>query len=311
LGRLATLSCFRVLVVACATGSVASVHAAEPPSNGAREEARALADQGADAYARGSFERAHELFVRAYALVPAPTIALFEARTLVRLGRFVEARAAYVRSSSSKLSGDAPESHREAVADASSELTALARRIPRYRIVVEHGAADAPSPSVDGRSLAKGSLGSWHHADPGAHELRFYDDDGELSSVRFALREGETRTLRIDAGSSPNPARTVGFVSLGVGAAGLALGVTAGLIAVDAHGDAEKRCDGGTCAPGSPGADALERFEDYRTLSTVGYAVGAAGAVGGAVLLLGSGGDSKPTVAIGVGPRAVRLETTF
>jgi hypothetical protein len=96
-----------------------------------------------------------------------------------------------------------------------------------------------------------------------------------------------------------------------VGAAGLAVGVSAGLVAIDAHRDAERLCPNETCVPGSRGADALERFQDYRTVSTVGYAVGAIGVGTGLVLMFAASGDSKPRVALSSTLRHVKLEATF
>lgn len=252
--------------------------------------------------------------MQAYALVPAPTIALFEARALVQLKRLVEARGAYVRASSATLSNEAPAAHRDAVRDAEAELAEVERRIPRFR-VIESGLgreSAAGVVSIDGRSLSRSAFGSWLRTDPGSHELRFTDESGASSIRLFELREGDAKTLRIDAGSRSTGARRVlGIVSLGVGAAGLGLGVSAGLVAVDAHRDARRRCPAGTCVPGSTGAAALERFERYRTASTIGYAVGAAGGVAGAVLLLSSSSPSRPRLAVAAGFHDVRLEGTF
>jgi hypothetical protein len=298
--------------LACALGGAAPVHAAEAATEAARDDAKTTADAGADAYARGSFAQAHELFVKAYALVPAPTIALFEARAVVRLKRLVEARAAYERASATVLAADAPDAFRHAVSDARAELVALDRRIPRYRVIVDERSPSAIHQRVfvDGQLLPQSSVGAWIQADPGVHELRL-GEARDASSERFELREGETKSVRIDASSSTDPMRTWGFVSLGVGAAGLAVGVSAGLVALDAHRDAERRCPNETCVRGSSGAAALERFEDYRTVSTVGYALGAVGLATGAVLVLGSSNESKPRVAVTSSFRHVSVEANF
>jgi hypothetical protein len=99
------------------------------PSTEARELARGLADEGANAYAAGDYERALTLFQEAYRLVPAPTVALFEARTLVKLGRLREARVAYSRLVETELGDDAPQAFRDAVQTGRSELDALDQRL--------------------------------------------------------------------------------------------------------------------------------------------------------------------------------------
>jgi hypothetical protein len=309
--RIAAFCAAHAVALACAAGSAPWVQAAEAPTDPTRQQAKVLADAGADAYARGNFAQAHELFVKAYALVPAPTIALFEARSLVRMDRWVEARAAYERASSAAVGSDAPEAFRHAVSDARTELVALDRRIPRYQ-VVDDGSASAAHGRVfvDGQLLPRSSIGASVLADPGVHELRLGDAQDASRRVRFELREGETKIVRIDASSSPDPMRTWGFVSLGVGAAGLVVGVSAGLVALDAHRDAERSCPNEACLHGSSGAAALERFEDYRTVSTVGYALGAVGVATGTALVLGSDA-SKPRVAVTSSFRHVSVETSF
>jgi hypothetical protein len=310
--RIAAFCIAHAVALTCAFGSTAKAHGAEAATETTRREAKATADAGADAYARGSFAQAHELFVKAYGLVPAPTIALFEARALMQMKRLVEARAAYERASSTALAVGAPDAFRQAVSDARAELVALDRRIPRYRVVVDERSLHAVRHRVfvDGQLLPQSSVGAWILADPGVHELRL-GEARDASRERFELREGETKSVRIDASSTTDPLRTWGFVSLGVGAAGLAVGVSAGLVALDAHRDAERRCPNETCLRGSPGAAALERFEDYRTISTVGYALGAVGVATGTLLVLGSSDESKPRVAVTSSLRHVSLETSF
>jgi hypothetical protein len=307
--RIAAFCVAHAVALACALGAV-RVQAAEAVTDATRLDAKTMADAGADAYARGSFAQAHGFFVKAYALVPAPTIALFEARSLVQMKRLMEARAAYERASSTALAADAPDAFRHAVGDARAELVALDRRIPRYRVLVEEKSRVHHRVFVDGRLLPQSSIGTWIRADPGVHELRL-GEVRDASSERFELREGETKSVRIDASSSTDPMRTWGFVSLGVGAAGLAVGVTTGLVALDAHRDAERRCPNETCVRGSSGARALERFGDYRTVSTVGYALGAVGVATGTVLVLGSSDETKPRVAVTSSFRRVSVETSF
>ena len=81
---------------------------ASPESDAtARDLARSLADQGANAYAQEDYAHAQVLFARAYGLVPAPTIALLEARALVKLGRWIEATRTYRRASEAQLPAEA------------------------------------------------------------------------------------------------------------------------------------------------------------------------------------------------------------
>jgi tetratricopeptide (TPR) repeat protein len=231
-----------MLALACVTGASHAVNA--EPATEARELARGLADEGANAYAAGDYERALTLFEEAYRLVPAPTVALFEARTLAKLGRSRDARAAYSRLIQTELGDDAPKAFRDAVQTGRSELDAL--------------------------------------------EQRLRAEERATQPVRLA----PPPPTKQDAG------RTWSFIALGVGGTGLALGVAGGLVALDAHRDAERGCPEQRCVAGSPGARDVERFRGWRTASTVGYVVAGVGLGTGAALLLTTGGDSPTQVAI-------------
>src|SRR5690606_7682221 len=67
--------------------------AADAPSRDAAT--RALIHRARAAFDAGDYERALERATVAYGLVPAPTLALLEARALLRLGRWLEARNRY------------------------------------------------------------------------------------------------------------------------------------------------------------------------------------------------------------------------
>jgi hypothetical protein len=223
-------------------------------------------------------------------LVPAPTIALFEARTLARLGRLLEARAAYLRLVRAEQSADAPAPFREAVETGRAELAALSERIPRLHIAV---AGDLPAGAVvllDERPLPAHLFREPLLIDPGAHSLQLRTARDTGAPVRFVVAEGQSEQVRLalPGRAAPDPRRTWSFVLLGAGGAGLTLGLAAGAVALGAHEDAENGCPNQRCAPGSDGAAAAERFRDWRTVSTIGYVVGAVGAGAGLTLLLTS-----------------------
>jgi hypothetical protein len=291
---------------------VEPVSATQAATTDARELARALADQGADAYAERDYQRAQVLFARAYDLVRAPTIALFEARTLMQLGRWLEARSAYRRAAEAKLAADAPEPFRDAASTARTELATLTPRLPLVRVRVDPDAASEPGFEVwlDGRRLEKHELGSNIAVDPGVHRVEVRGDEVARPPVEFRLAAGETRVVAL-AGllrAERDPRRTWAFVGLGAGAAGLLTGVTAGVISLNARDDAKRLCDGNTCPPSGPGRDALDRFRTYRTISTVGYVLGAIGGGAGITLLVLSDDEAKREVELSAGLDRILLE---
>jgi len=74
-----------------------------------RTAARDLATQGAQAFEAGEYAQASDFFRRAHELVPAPSIALLQARSLAKLGQLLEAVDIYEQTARFKLLGDAPE----------------------------------------------------------------------------------------------------------------------------------------------------------------------------------------------------------
>src|SRR5687768_16557217 len=89
-----------------------------------RTAARTLAAEGTEAFMRKDYPQALDLFRRAGSLVPAPTIALMEARTLVELGRWVEAIDAYAAVQKAREDPENP-AFRQAADDAAREAEAL------------------------------------------------------------------------------------------------------------------------------------------------------------------------------------------
>jgi hypothetical protein len=283
------------------------------PSPEARSTARDLANEGANAYAEHDYALALTLFARAHRLVPAPTIALFEARTLAQLGRLRDARAAYLRLIDAAQPADAPAPFRAAVDTARAELALLEPRIPRLFVVVGGDLSHDAVVLLDELPLAEPLRRGWLLVDPGTHSLRVRTAHGLGGAVALTLAEGETKQVRLEVPppARRDPQRTWGAVAVGAGGAGLGLGLAAGLVAVDAHREAERACPGSRCVEGTPGANAVERFRDWRTVSTIGYAIGGVGLTAGLALILTSGSDRSTEVALVPMLGGGRLETTW
>lgn len=302
-----------------------------------RSTARDLAGQAKAAYASGDYDRARDLFHRAYTLIPAPTISLNEARALVKLHRLVEASEAYMRGVRTSLEPGSPEQFRKAARDSEVELVQLRPKIPKLTVVPSGPGAADPDLVVmlDGTAMNRVVIGVETPVDPGKHRVTARAPGGDEASEEFTLDEKQKRRLELvvpagrglppDDGapavmsapappaSPPPPAssgasvsstqRILGFTALGVGAAGVVTGLITGLMAASKYSQAESGCPGRACVEGSPGDDALKSFRSLRTVSTVGYVVGGVGLAGGITLLLTL--PAKPAVrASGVHPWA-------
>jgi hypothetical protein len=285
---------------------------AREPSPGERESARALADEGADAFARAEYERAHDRLRRAYSLVPAPTIALLDARALAKLGRLLDARAAYERAASTPVDATSPPPFREAVAEARSELPLLDQRLPRLTIRLRNTAPDARvQVFLDDAEVAKRALGAPINVDPKVHSIRL-DIDGRQTAVRrVALREGESRIVDLELPSGGGLSRTLTIAGWSLGGAGIITGIVAGVLALDARKKAEAACPNHRCPVGSRGAAAVDDFRTYRTVSTIGYGVGVAGSAVGAILLLAPSKSSRAELGVAPSFQGVDVRGSF
>lgn len=295
------------------TLGAARASAADPVDDNTRNAARNLAEQGRDAFDKSDFERARDLFHRAYELVQAPTLALFEARSLAKLGRLVEAEEAYLRAIRTPLRADSPEAFRKAVRDAEAEEVQLEPRVPKLVVILTGPGAKAPELSVtlDRERVKSALLGVEMPVDPGNHQLEAQLPGVEPTRVPFTIVERERKTLELRvaapssapvATASPTPGptelrsppeaprsswqRPTAFAAGGLGVAGLGVGVITGLMATSHHGKAEEQCPNNVCVAGSSGEDEVNSFRTLRTVSTVGYVVGAVGLVAGVTLLL-------------------------
>ncbi|MEJ7730629.1 MAG: hypothetical protein WKG00_15585 [Polyangiaceae bacterium] len=111
----------------------------------------------------------------------------------------------------------------------------------------------------------------------------------------------------VPAGGS-STLRTLGFVGVGVGLAGIAVGTVFGVLtlgeASDAEGDPslcpQKRCS-------QDGLDKIDAAETKALVSTLGLAVGGAAAVAGVVMLVVSGKRTAPSTGASAAPRVSGL----
>jgi hypothetical protein len=135
------------------------------------------------------------------------------------------------------------------------------------------------------------------------------------------------------AGPEPKgSSKTLGFVLIGVGGAGIALGSIFGALALGRRSTLDNACSPKSNCPleSQPDIDSLHTFA---TVSTVGFAVGGVGLATGLIVLLTSksqaGGEvksassapsagrapdrplTKPSVTPFVGPRSFGFEGSF
>jgi len=262
-----------------------------------------------------------------------PTLGLFEARCLDKLGRLVEANERYLAVTRIQLDEKALEVHRTAQTEAATERAALQPRIPKLEIVV----IQAPNAqlTLDGRPVPAALVGVTQPVDPGTHNVVAVAR-GKTMERRIEVKEGATARAEFDFTGSATTApvltqppasgsvdaaqgaperdkstgqgqRTAGYIALGVGGVGLVVGGVVGVLALGKKGDLDDNCTDSKCGPDYHGD--VDSYDTLRLLSTIGFGVGIAGAATGAVLLLTAPSESGVTAS--VSPSGIRVGGRF
>jgi hypothetical protein len=285
------------------------------PSASDRATARALAEEGGEALDRKNYEIAADRFARADALVHAPTLSLELARAQVGLRKFVEAQESYLRIIREGVPPGSPPSFTKAFQDAQKEIKAIAPRLGWVTLTIT--GANAFIANIDGNEVPKAALDVKRAVNPGNHVVKASADGYIANETSFAVGEGESAAVSLtlepmptspsakpptapaakttitsasgarvdtDTGRRGSTQKTLGYVALGIGGAGLVAGSITGIMAISRHGDLQTSCKSGACPPEMQ--HTLDSYRTISTISTVGFIVGAAGALGGTMLLL-------------------------
>lgn len=278
---------------------------AQAPPRSHRDAAIALGEEGLALFESGDHMAALRKFDAADELIPAPTFGVRAASCLEHLGRLVEALERYERVAAMQIDPSWPKIHTEAQAEARRRAAELRGRVARLRIILRGSAQEEPIIKLDGRHLSNTALSSVVLIDPGEHVLEFAHD-GNLELRRFHVREGSQHRegfLLDSALQDERPAssqRTAGWVSVGLGAAGIAVGSASGLVAWSKKSDLENQCPNRTCPPNAWSDNAT--YDRWRKVSTVGFAVGSVALGLGTFLLLTDSNKSREVDVVAVEP---------
>jgi hypothetical protein len=271
----------------------------------ARGAARKLAQAGVEAFQERDYAAASEKLERAYSVLPVPSVALWSARALEKRGKLVEASERYLDATRLESSVGEVAVQRQARVDAETERQALLARIPTLTVSLGGATAEETQVTIDGVAWPSALLGEPRPTNPGEHELRAQRGE-QVVTAKVTLQEGSKHdeVLRFDTapavaaapaavaptGVAPvskpgSTQRTLAFVALGVGGAGLiASAITGGMVA-SRHGDLESSCnDRNECDPARQSD--IDSYNSLRGVSTVALVAGGVLAATGVTLLL-------------------------
>lgn len=248
-----------------------------------RSAARALGKEAIALYKAGNYEEALDRFSRAHQLVGLTTTGLWRGRCLGKVGRLIEASEQYLDVTRMKLDEDARDVHEAAQVDAKKELALLEPRIPHLTIRIEGELPGDTTISLDGNVVPKALLGVHQPIDPGEHTV-LVEGGGTKETKKFEIAEGgslEIPLRLIDRGTSigdereapkdfdTDPGatqRALGWVTMGLGGAGLVVGAVTGGLALSNKSALESNCPNAQCTP--PFHADVDSFETLRLAST-------------------------------------------
>jgi hypothetical protein len=318
---------------------LAQAAAGQEVDDATRASARQLGYAGVEAFQAHNYASASEKLERAFRVLQVPSLGLWSARALAKIGKLVEAQERYLRVGRLPVGGGDADVQRKAQVDAAAELELLAPRVPNVLIELQGASPSDVALTIDGVAVASDLVGEPRPVNPGTHTLVATRGD-ERSEAAVTLAESErkpvvlhfaggaakpvaSRPAAAPAIGSPTPAsateeraggpqRTAAWLSIGVGAAGLVVGGVTGVLAIGKGHDlsSNPRCQNNACGPSQQ--DKVESYNSMRTISTIGFIAGGVATATGVVLLLTTrSGPAAPSAALWLGPTGARVTGAF
>jgi hypothetical protein len=262
----------------------------------ARSAARSLGYAGVEAFERREYGPASDKLEKAFAVLRVPSIGLWSARALARLGRLVQASERYRLVGTLPTTGGETAVQVQAQADAARELGEILPRIPSLVVVVD-GAAPSQV-TVDDATVPSSLVGESMPLNPGSHRLVARRGE-ETASADVSLGEAEHKRIVLRfARAAPRSAevvrttsdgsqqKTIGIAGLAVGGAALAAGVVTGVVAAGKKSsfDSNPACANDAC-PASLQSE-VDTYNRLRFASTLSFVAGGLLTVTGGILLL-------------------------
>ncbi len=296
--------------------------------------ATALFDEGRKLMTQHRYADACPKLAESQRLAPSGGTLLNLAECYEHAGQSASAWAAWKDAAARANAAGKTDVERKAVARAAALETALARLT-----IAVPSESDVAGLEVkrDGIVVGRAEYGSAIPVDPGVHviEARAPGKVPWTTNTEVAAKQADAK-VTVAMADAPAPAppspvatpqanrpatlessatpeqpasttgstqRAIGIATLGVGVAGVAVGTVFGLVAISKNNEAlqPKNCSTSTkCF--APGLSLTSDAKDAATVSTIGFAAGAAAVVGGAVLWLTAPAARTTSIGIRVVP---------
>ena len=256
-------------------------------SDADKHAAKELVKAGDAKFRGGDYAGALNDYRGADALMRVPTTGIEVARTLVLLGRLLEARVIYQRIVEESHDDDEPEPFRVAREQAATALEDLANRIPSIEVAVQSTKSSDVVVTIDGKTVATGSP---VELDPGEHVVEAKAVGHRVAREKIDLPERAQhrttlvlRPLADEAPPTPEPpaAQEAGippwtWIGVGVAGAGVVVGAITGGLSLSKASDLKEQAIGDNVYPES--SRSLQQDSvTFAHVSTVSFAVAGAG----------------------------------
>ena len=297
----------RASIVALALS--ASAFAAPQDAASARE----LAKQGYELKQQKNWEPARQKYEESVRLDPTQKSLINLAECEAELGKLLDAQRHLLEAR------DAAKSDPELQAIAVARLAAVEKRLPRLTIRLAPGAPSGTVVARDGVELREASLDTALPVEPGPHTVLVRSPGRLDQRADVTLVEGEVKQIDVAPGApvaapapatAPTPAaappkaapvepssgpwRTVGLVTMGVGAAGVVVGAA---LAISANA---AKCPNNVCATEADKSRHLDA-RSRANVATVAFAAGGGLIAGGALVWIFGSSGRAPQRATGPG----------
>ena len=326
----------------CAAGFLFSLQVGAQLSAADVAAARSLGAEGVRLADKGRCREAVEKLERSEKLYHAPTTLGRLAECQIDLGKVVLGTENLQRLLREPLAPGAPPAFVAARVRAEAVLAKARLKIGNLQIGVEAPAGAKLEMTVDGAPVSDMFLDNQWPADPGVHDVEVTALGFLKATAKVTVREGEGQKVSLKLVADPDyvkasppeasvaplaepeksvpppppesgSSKTLAYVALGVGGAGMVVGSVAGILFLGKASDLDKACPNKTCPPTSAGD--LSSTMTLGTVSTVGFIVGGVGLAAGAVLLL-TGGSPKGITKVGaltpvIGPTYLGASGSF
>lgn len=270
---LAALTCAAALFVA----APARGQTVDPAT---RNTARKLGQEALKLFDGGEYAAALEKLDTADRLVPTPTLGLYAARCLAKLGRWVEASERYLDVTRMQLDRSAPALMRKAQADAVTEREKLLPTIPQLVVRLEGPRGEGVAVTVDDKPLDLGLIGERRAVDPGVRRASAKRADVEVTGDA-TLKPGQTSQIVLTLPPLPPPPaertpalRVAGWVGVGLGAAAGVFAAVNGGISLAHEKTLLAKCGPSHDACPQSLAGTLSSYRVTTKLTTVGLVTG-------------------------------------